>query len=231
MPAAQPVVGQPVAPVAGQAVAATNAVAEEGYLIIQNPLGGDGMVRVMDGFTQKARVLAWTNPGDKYRIRAQSPTKMRRTYLKDGKNVTYEDFFYKISDKEQWVFGLEQFIPFITTVLVMLLTDLLKGVCAGLLVAVVFIIRDNIKISFESMSEMVNGRPYFLIKLPQHVTFFNKGYLIRFLKSVTPGGKLIIDGTINKKVNRDVKDVIIDFMKHSKKKNIDVELIKLNINQ
>ena len=47
--------------------------------------------------------------------------------------------------------------------------------------------------SFESMNELVNGRPYFLIKLPQHVTFFNKGYLIRFLKSVTPGGKLIID--------------------------------------
>ena len=113
----------------------------------------------------------------------------------------------------------------------MLLTDLLKGVCAGLLVAVIFIIRDNIKISFESMNELVNGKLYFLIKLPQHVTFFNKGYLIRFLKSVTPGGKLIIDGTINKKVNRDVKDVIIDFVKHSKKKNIEVELIKLNINQ
>lgn len=80
-------------------------VAEEGYLIIQNPLGGDGMVRVMDGYSQKARVLAWINPGEKYRIRAQSPTKMRRTYLRDGKSVTFEDFFYKISDKEQWIFG------------------------------------------------------------------------------------------------------------------------------
>lgn len=80
-------------------------VAEEGYLLIQNPLEADGMVRVMDGYGQKARVLAWTNPGDKYRIRVQSPTKMRRTYLKDGKNVTFEDYFYKISDKEQWVFG------------------------------------------------------------------------------------------------------------------------------
>lgn len=78
---------------------------EEGYLLIQNPLETDGMVRVMDGYGQKARVLAWTNPGDKYRIRAQSPTKMRRTYLKDGKTVTFEDYFYKISDKEQWVFG------------------------------------------------------------------------------------------------------------------------------
>ncbi|MBL7814274.1 MAG: hypothetical protein JNL70_04635 [Saprospiraceae bacterium] len=78
---------------------------EEGYLMIQNPLDNEGMVRVMDGYTQKARVLAWINPGEKYRIRAQSPTKMRRTYVKDGKNVTFEDYFYKISDKEQWVFG------------------------------------------------------------------------------------------------------------------------------
>lgn len=89
----------------GQPAANANQVAEEGYLIIQNPLGGDGMVRVMDGYTQKARVLAWINPGEKYRIRAQSPTKMRRTYLRDGKSVTFEDFFYKISDKEQWIFG------------------------------------------------------------------------------------------------------------------------------
>jgi hypothetical protein len=90
----------------GQAITpAANAVAEEGYLIVQNPLGGDGMVRVMDGFTPKARVLAWINPGEKYRIRAQSPTKMRRTYLRDGKSIAFEDFFYKISDKEQWIFG------------------------------------------------------------------------------------------------------------------------------
>ena len=85
---------------------ATPAAIEEGYLLIQNTLEKDGMVRVMDGYSQKAKVLAWTNPGDKYRIRAQSPTKMRRTYLKDGKNVTYEDYFYKISYKEHWVFGV-----------------------------------------------------------------------------------------------------------------------------
>lgn len=103
-PSATPLVGQlPLGQPA--ATPANSQVAEEGYLIIQNPLGGDGMVRVMDGYSQKARVLAWINPGEKYRIRAQSPTKMRRTYLRDGKSVTFEDFFYKISDKEQWIFG------------------------------------------------------------------------------------------------------------------------------
>lgn len=90
----------------GAANVPTSQAIEEGYLLIQNTLEKDGMVRVMDGYSQKAKVLAWTNPGDKYRIRAQSPTKMRRTYLKNGKNVTYEDYFYKISDKEQWVFGV-----------------------------------------------------------------------------------------------------------------------------
>lgn len=89
----------------GAANAPTNSAIEEGYLLIENPLEKDGMVRVMDGYSQKARVLAWSNPGDKYRIRAKSPTKMRRTYVKDGKNVTIEDFFYKISDNEQWIFG------------------------------------------------------------------------------------------------------------------------------
>lgn len=90
----------------GAANVPTTPAIEEGYLLIQNTLEKDGMVRVMDGYSQKAKVLAWINPGDKYRIRAQSPTKMRRTYLKDGKNVTFEDYFYKISDKEQWVFGV-----------------------------------------------------------------------------------------------------------------------------
>jgi FtsZ-binding cell division protein ZapB len=84
--------------------AATNALPEN-YLMIENPLEKDGMVRVLDGFEQKARVLAWINPSEKYKIRAQSPEKKRRTYVKDGQTITVEDFFYKISEKEQWVHG------------------------------------------------------------------------------------------------------------------------------
>jgi FtsZ-binding cell division protein ZapB len=84
--------------------AATTALPEN-YLMIENPLEKDGMVRVLDGFEQKARVLAWINPSEKYKIRAQSPEKKRRTYVKDGQTITVEDFFYKISDKEQWVHG------------------------------------------------------------------------------------------------------------------------------
>lgn len=130
--------------------------------------------------------------------------------------------------KEQWKFGYEQFIPFIVTVIVMLVTDLLKGVCAGVVVSIVFIIRDNIKFSFESSNETINDRKYYLLKLPQQVTYFNKGYLIKFFKTVNENSKVIIDGSINKSINRDSKDVIKDFIATSKKKNIDVELFKFD---
>jgi MFS superfamily sulfate permease-like transporter len=116
--------------------------------------------------------------------------------------------------KEQWKFGYEQFIP------------LLKGVCAGLIVAIIFIIRDNIKSSFESSSEVIEGKLYYLIKLPQHVTFFNKGYLIKFFGLIQPESKVIIDASINKKMNRDAKDVIDDFINTSQKRKIEIELIK-----
>lgn len=108
----------------------------------------------------------------------------------------------------------------------MLSTDLLKGVFAGLIIAIIFIIRDNIKSSFESSSDTIDGKLYYLIKLPQHFTFFNKGFLIKFFSEILPDSKVIIDASINKKMNRDSKDVIDDFINASHKKKIEIELIK-----
>ena len=130
--------------------------------------------------------------------------------------------------KEQWKFGVEQFLPFVITIVIMLVTDLLKGVCAGLIVSVIFIIRDNIKSSFDVSSDKIDGQLYYLIKLPQHVTFFNKGYLIRYFANINSESKVIIDASINKKINRDSKDVISDFINSAKKRKIAVELIKYN---
>jgi MFS superfamily sulfate permease-like transporter len=128
--------------------------------------------------------------------------------------------------KEQFGHGIEQFLPFIATVLVMLLSDILKGVSAGVAISIFFIIRDNIKFSFDSSSDVIQDKLYYLIKLPQHVTFFNKGFLIRFFDEVKPNSKVIIDGSINKTINRDSKDVISDFINIANNKKIEVELIK-----
>jgi MFS superfamily sulfate permease-like transporter len=54
--------------------------------------------------------------------------------------------------------GWDQFLPFILTILVMLVSDLLKGVGVGLLVAIFFIIRTNVRHSFDIVEDSINGR-------------------------------------------------------------------------
>jgi hypothetical protein len=78
---------------------------EEGYLVVHNPLIADDPVRIRDGFGSRAREVAFVDPGTKFKIREQSPNKMTRAILVEGKTLTVEDYFYKISDKEQWIFG------------------------------------------------------------------------------------------------------------------------------
>jgi hypothetical protein len=78
---------------------------EEGYLVVNNPLIADDPVRIRDGFGNRAREVAFVDPGTKFKIREQSPNKMKRAILVEGKTLTVEDYFYKISDKEQWIFG------------------------------------------------------------------------------------------------------------------------------
>jgi MFS superfamily sulfate permease-like transporter len=126
----------------------------------------------------------------------------------------------------QFKSGIQQFLPFIFTILVMLLSDLLIGITAGIIISIFFIIRDNVKFSFDSNSETIEGKLHYLLKLPQHVTFFNKGYLIRYFSEIKPNSKVIIDGRFNKTVNQDSRDVISNFMNVAKYKKIDVELIK-----
>ncbi len=125
--------------------------------------------------------------------------------------------------------GSNQIIPFVATIVVMLLTDLLKGVSAGIIVSVIFIIRENIKSSFDSAKDVLDNKMHYLIKLPEHVTFFNKGYLIKYLRSVAPNSKVIIDGSSNKTIDYDVKEVIAEFVLAGKERQIEVKLISLNL--
>ena len=133
--------------------------------------------------------------------------------------------------KEQFKLGWDQFMPFLVTIVVMLLTDLLKGVTAGIVVALVYIIRFNVKSSFEIVEDVIDGKWNYLIKLPQHITFFNKGFITNYLNKVKKGSRVIIDGSINKSTDKDVKEVLMDFVESSKHNNIEIQFVKYTINQ
>ncbi len=131
--------------------------------------------------------------------------------------------------KEYFIKGYAQILPFLVTIIVMLVTDLLKGVTAGLVVSVVFIIRANIRSSFSTSKDILDGKMHYLIKLPEHVSFFNKGFLIDYFRTINSNSIVMIDGGTNRTMDHDVKEVILEFIESGKEKQIETTLINLNL--
>lgn len=120
--------------------------------------------------------------------------------------------------------GLDQFLPFLLTIVVMLLTDLLKGVAAGIVISVFFILKQNYKSPFKLIKENINGQMNVFMKLSQNVTFINKGKFIDVFKTVPPNAVVYIDGGRSVFIDKDVLEIINSFKKSAHLKNIEVHL-------
>lgn len=130
--------------------------------------------------------------------------------------------------KETFKLGYSQIIPFLVTIIVMQISDLLIGVGCGIAVSIVFIIYNNISLSFDKGNDKIAGEQYYLLRLPQHVTFFNKGFLQNYFMQIEDNSHLIIDGSIVRTIDPDTKEVIYDFLQKADMKNVKVELRNLD---
>jgi MFS superfamily sulfate permease-like transporter len=115
--------------------------------------------------------------------------------------------------------GLDMFVPFIITIVAIVFTDLLKGICIGLLVGLAFVIYTNFKSSVSSFKE--NGRV--VIKFNKDVFFFNKNSVINALDDLKSGDKVYIDATNADFIDHDIFVLLKDFAGTAKQKNIDIE--------
>lgn len=136
-----------------------------------------------------------------------------------GLNLS-KPFLYKMMYKQGW----DQFLPFIVTIVVMLFTDLLKGVSVGICVAVIFILKQNYKSPFKLIQDEINGQMSFFIKLSQNVTFINKGKFIHLFQSIPNNSELYIDGGRSVFIDKDVLEIISAFKQSAHLKNIKVYL-------
>ena len=114
---------------------------------------------------------------------------------------------YKVMYSQGW----DQFLPFIITVLVMLFSDLLKGVTIGIVVSIIFILRQNYRAPFKIVKEEFDGKLFFFIKLSQNVTFINKGKFIELFKTIPPGSTINIDGGRTTFIDKDVLELISSY--------------------
>jgi MFS superfamily sulfate permease-like transporter len=118
--------------------------------------------------------------------------------------------------------GLDQFLPFVITIGAILLTDLLIGILIGIGVGIFFVVRSNFKTSVF----IVYDQNRYLFRLRKDVSFLNKPALKNKLEEVPKDAFVLIDTTRADFIDRDIIEVIENFMTHAPLKNIHVELKK-----
>ena len=118
--------------------------------------------------------------------------------------------------------GWAQFMPFVITIVAVLLTNLLYGVLVGLVVGVIFVTYSSF---IEAVVVTKDGNQY-LIRFSRIVSFLNKVTMRRILYDLPEGAYVIIDGTKSAFIADDVMEIIEDFSYNAKYKNITVELKK-----
>ncbi len=124
--------------------------------------------------------------------------------------------------KEMKARGMDQLIPFVVTILAILLTDLLVGILIGCVIGLLFVMRSN----FKSAVFVVNDENRYLFRLRKDVSFLNKPIIKRRLEQVPKNAHVVIDAARADYIDKDVIEVIEDFITHAPLKNINVELRK-----
>jgi len=119
--------------------------------------------------------------------------------------------------------GWTQYVPFFVVVVVMLLTDLLIGVGAGMVIAFLIILYTNFKMSFFMVDK---SHPKELhLKLSQHTTFLNKASIMKGLDSIEDGSSIEIDLSDTISIDYDVSEAIRDFEESAEDRGITVKII------
>ena len=129
---------------------------------------------------------------------------------------------YKLTKPEiflrKWKKGYAHFFPFVITIAAILLTDLLKGVCIGLIAGAAFIIFSN----FKSAITYINDGNQHLVRFKKDLSFIHKLELRRRLRSVPDNEVVVLDLSRIHFVDYDNAEIINDFIDNAALRGVKV---------
>lgn len=137
-----------------------------------------------------------------------------------GFNLTKPKLF-----RNMWLLGRKQFIPFVITIIVILLTDLLVGVSIGLLISMYYIIHNNFKTEYLISKIKLHSTEVYTIKLNSNVTFLNKVKLRKALDLIPEYSVLTIDGSESNFIDYDILEIISEFANKAHDRHIELHLL------
>jgi MFS superfamily sulfate permease-like transporter len=118
--------------------------------------------------------------------------------------------------------GKDSFVPFIVTIVSILLSDLLIGIGIGVFIGLIYILRTNFRLALTITQDGTN----YMVKFSRDVTFFNKSQLRNFLRTIPNRASLYIDMSRPVFVDDDIFEVIDEFKITAATKNIQLEIKK-----
>ncbi len=126
--------------------------------------------------------------------------------------------------RNMWSLGWKQFLPFIFTIVIILLTDLLIGVVTGLVISIYFIIQNNFKAEYKIQRTKQHETEIFYIKLNSNVTFLNKVKLKDALDRIPEYSVLTIDGSECNFIDYDILEIISEYGNKAHNRHIEMHL-------
>lgn len=125
--------------------------------------------------------------------------------------------------------GPTQFIPFVATIFGILATDLLTGVALGVAISVIALLHRNYLNSHflhVELKDAPGSRHHVRMRLSEHVTFLNRGAILRELSAIPDGSRVTIDSRGSVSIDHDVLEILDDFETSAKGRDILVERIE-----
>jgi SulP family sulfate permease len=129
--------------------------------------------------------------------------------------------------KQMYLLGWEQFVPFMATIIGILLTDLLIGISIGIAFGIFYTLRHSYYNShyLKNIMTLEEGREVHHLVLAEEVSFFNKASILKTLNDIPRHSRVIIDYSNSKSIAHDVLEIIDDYESNARTKDIIVEKI------
>ncbi|MGZ8136377.1 MAG: SulP family inorganic anion transporter [Methylococcaceae bacterium] len=125
--------------------------------------------------------------------------------------------------KEYYQKGMSQFLPFVITVIAILVTDLLIGIVIGMVIGLFFVIKAN----YHAAITLIQDGSHYTLLLNKDVSFLNKVLLRKFILNIKADSTVTIDASNAKFIDHDIVETLDDFLATAPDDNISVEVIDL----
>ncbi|MHA8098107.1 SulP family inorganic anion transporter [Aquirufa aurantiipilula] len=137
--------------------------------------------------------------------------------LYTGYKLAHPSQFQKVISE-----GWKQWIPFLITIIVVVMVDLLWGIFIGTIVGIGFVIVTN----YSSVFSVFSSQNEILIKFQKDVTFLHKMALKETFRKIPSGSEVYIDTTKVHFMDHDIQLLIQEFINTAHERGIEAEIKK-----